>query len=1218
MPLATGSGQSSATAAGRSAAVPRSGSASSSSTINRSRPVPVRRATPSASTSASTSNLANRSKAGTSQNSIGQSTSSPAASSSILATIPKPSFPPSDAFEQISVDNKLLPARLLQLARLYLKCNDNTRGELSNCDFQSACFYAYLALRIEPTSLAARRILASTLLHGAQLFPFGPSSVYSTTASTHNLDSNPSSSASISGAHVAIEVLKEGNEDVFLDIGCARIFAKACTILGKVKEGKEALAWTLKRSAESKRSRTSSSSSDLVDMDATTPRIDSENIEQAFLHCEMGNLAARGNRYDEARTHYLRGKKLDRWSWSSWTGLCDVGSEENISSSFCAETHHPKSFYATQLESRLLSHGYDAETVRKTIEELQGKGEDYFLAEEGGRRKEEEGLPSLQRLGSSNDAAATLRKTNGNGNLTAASTAALPKNFSRPGTRTETASTATAGTKRVRTTTSGSTTSIGTAPRLAPGASQNNKALATSATDSHISKRPAVSSISRGNSQQSAAVTKARSGGTLSAMRTNEQQRPNSSASGSSRGAIDKDIIKPRRSLRSNIAGLDEQQQEKQTEDIKTPANRGTAIATTVPLRRVVPKAAPSSTISGNTAKREDTMTRPPLAAESSNGRITNSIMQTASFEAAKQASLWNSIDREIKNLVQSLAMAYCAVRNHQSRSALILLRKRKALSNVEKSELKRELGRDLPMDSFIGLEDCFRNSVHVQCLIARAYHDLSKHHLAEKHFLHARRLSPTLDAHMDIFSLTLFHLHREVALSRLARELSQLDSNSCVSHIAKGNAFALQREHSLALQSFQRACIAGPHCAYAFTLAGYEAYELGFKERSLSYFRRAINIEKRHWNAFAGLAQIYYESEQLNSAAYYYSRAIAIHKTNPVLWDVYGSVSFAQGKLEEAEEAFERAIQLDKTLAMSHIKMAEVLLVQGQLDHPEQKEKAHQHLLEAVKYAPEEAHVHLMLAHTYMDKGRGSFARIDQGGKKKRNSEGNSEMPTLLPSELQQIGTNNLAGPSNTARALGNSTLPQKYQAEIAKHLCAAIDLDPKYVRYVKSMGEGAKAALRGVVSRFTMEGNGGPDGSTLLMDSSVMLEGQTINSVVDLDGDQVLEDHTALTEELESEGDEEEEEGMQEEGEEEGESDDDEEEQRDENEEDEEDNERVADELEASGSEGVEMLGATYEDSGDYEQDEMATPQRHHPIASSSRTTRRAIDESDVSMSF
>ena len=42
----------------------------------------------------------------------------------------------------------------------------------------------------------------------------------------------------------------------------------------------------------------------------------------------------------------------------------------------------------------------------------------------------------------------------------------------------------------------------------------------------------------------------------------------------------------------------------------------------------------------------------------------------------------------------------------------------------------------------------------------------------AEMHFRRARAMEPYLCMHMDIYSLVLFQLHREVALSALAQDL--------------------------------------------------------------------------------------------------------------------------------------------------------------------------------------------------------------------------------------------------------------------------------------------------------------------------------------------------------------------------------------------------------------------------------------------------------------
>lgn len=1067
-----------------------------------------------------------RPKLASQTSSIASTSQSSQTPNSLLSSIPRPSFPPPDAFDQIALDESLVHARLLQLARFYLRYDDHNDDSMG-CDIHSASLYARLALQTNPTSLAARRILATTLLQGAQPFPFGPSSIHSCPLSLTAKNIAPESSATISGAHAAIEVLKDGAEDVFMDIGCARIFAKACSILGRTKEGKEAMAWTLKQSAERRRVN-SSKGAESDNLTAVLPPALTINEQaEAFVYNDLAALASKSNRYEEAISQYSKAKELDRWNWTAWVGLCDVGSDGDISKMFCEEPHKPSAFYATQLESQLLNHNYDREAVRKTIQELKAKNDAYYTANVGSSMTREEESNSklpLQRTTSNGTVPPALRKPIGN--TPAQMTSSM---FPRAGTR-EDANAASVGTKRVRTTTAGSSNG-GTVPRLATGVGQagkNNPNGGANATDLHASKRPAVTSVrSKGpiSSSQTTTTPVVRTGGTLAAVRTNEQQRPTSSASGSSRGASEKVILKPRRSARVNVAVMDEPEHQQQsivnTQQKSLGVSRPGGTATNGQVRRPAPRSVPSTqsvTDVENSAKKLPS-TQGVTSETSASNKVLVNVMQTASFESARQAAVWNAVDQRIKELLQSLGMAYFAVKNFQSKSALILLRRKRDLISTEKIELKKEWQIDLK--NFTGLEDCYRNSVDVQCLIARAYHDMSRFPLAEKHFLHARRLSPTLDHHMDIFTLTLFHLQREVALSRLARELSNLDSNSSVSHLARGNAFALQREHSLALQSFQRACLAAPNWAYAFTLAGYEAFELGFKDRSVRYFRQAINVERRHWNAFAGLGRVYFESEHYTSSEYYYRRAINIHKTNPLLWDVYGSVLSAQEKFQEAEDAFEQAILLDPSLAMSHIKMAEVLLLQGE-SQPEKRQRAHEHLLEAVKHAPEEAHVHLMLAHTYMEKGKGSFARIDQGGNKRRMSNSNGAgMQILLPSELQQLGATGVSGPSSTARAIGNSKIPNEYQSEIAHHLCAAVDLDPRYVRYVKAMGEGAKAALRGIVSRFMMDGNAGPDGSTLLIDSSALMEGQTIDSMIDLDGDQVLEDVTALTDELGSEGD-------------------------------------------------------------------------------------------------
>jgi hypothetical protein len=124
----------------RPAAIPRSGSASSNgSGINRARPVPLRR-----DTTAIRPKLASQ---GSSSASTSQSAQSAA---SVLHSIPRPSFPPSDAFDKVALDETLIHARLLQLARYYLQQSDQS-DKLATYDLHSASLYARLALQTDPT-----------------------------------------------------------------------------------------------------------------------------------------------------------------------------------------------------------------------------------------------------------------------------------------------------------------------------------------------------------------------------------------------------------------------------------------------------------------------------------------------------------------------------------------------------------------------------------------------------------------------------------------------------------------------------------------------------------------------------------------------------------------------------------------------------------------------------------------------------------------------------------------------------------------------------------------------------------------------------------------------------------------------------------------------------------------------------------------------------------
>lgn len=640
----------------------------------------------------------------------------------------------------------------------------------------------------------------------------------------------------------------------------------------------------------------------------------------------------------------------------------------------------------------------------------------------------------------------------------------------RPGTRTAGAVPGVVGSKRLRTETQANGTTVKARQAINPTA-------------------PAPAPVKKMGESGKAGVTAASATttkppgtfGTLSTAKQNEQRPPSVASTSSIRtaGTIDKDVNKPRRSPRvmtgasssanrtrpvmapgaakRPVTGQQTSAVRPTTTTATAAATRPTGIATT---SRILPGAKTRPPISSSVS--EPTAGRQPQSQQQRRKLAVDlellERIQAAVYEAAelaiKESSSWRIADGQVKELFLTFAGAYKAIRSFRGRYAIALLRPKGPMSPSVKEDLIKELhltNASMP-PVYSGLDESIRNSFHVHCLIARAYHDTSRYHLAEKHFAHAAKLSPSLSAHMDICSLTLFHLHREVELSTLAQRLMRLDESSCVAHLAQGNAFALQHEHRLALKCFRRAACAAPEYAYAYTLAGYEALELGKLDEALEYFQRALSYERRHWNAYAGLAHAFASENQHSLALHYYSKALNINEQNAALWDLRARTLMSLGRLDEAQGALQQALKIDFSGAATHAKLAENYLLQADKLEGSMAERkrdlAHKHLLFAVQYAPQEAELHLLLAKSYMRKGGGEFAPVEAG--------------------KSSSGGDHAGGNRQMVRAVGNPTLPTAYQDAVSHHLCVAVEIEPRLLRQVKAMGEGVRASLRGAASRL------------------------------------------------------------------------------------------------------------------------------------------------------
>ncbi|XP_075702593.1 cell division cycle protein 27 homolog isoform X3 [Rhinoderma darwinii] len=217
-------------------------------------------------------------------------------------------------------------------------------------------------------------------------------------------------------------------------------------------------------------------------------------------------------------------------------------------------------------------------------------------------------------------------------------------------------------------------------------------------------------------------------------------------------------------------------------------------------------------------------------------------------------------------------------------------------------------------------------NTGWVLCQIGRAYFELAEYLQAERVFSEVRRIENYRVEGMEIYSTTLWHLQKDVALSVLSKDLTDMDKNSPEAWCAAGNCFSLQREHDIAIKFFQRAIQVDPGYAYAFTLLGHEFVLTEELDKALACFRNAIRVNPRHYNAWYGLGMIYYKQEKFSLAEMHFQKALDINPQSSVLLCHIGVVQHALKKSDKALDTLNKAISIDPKNPLCKFHRASIL----------------------------------------------------------------------------------------------------------------------------------------------------------------------------------------------------------------------------------------------------------------------------------------------------
>ncbi|EMS45084.1 Cell division cycle protein 27-like protein B [Triticum urartu] len=231
-------------------------------------------------------------------------------------------------------------------------------------------------------------------------------------------------------------------------------------------------------------------------------------------------------------------------------------------------------------------------------------------------------------------------------------------------------------------------------------------------------------------------------------------------------------------------------------------------------------------------------------------------------------------------------------------------------LSCLFKCQEALEIYRKLPEPQF--------NTGWVLCQVGKAYFELVDYLEADHFFELAHRLSPCTLEGMDIYSTVLYHLNEEMRLSYLAQELISVDRLSPQACAALGNGTNLVYNC--------KSCI-NVTVSTIFVLNANRYSALEDYENSVKFYRCALQVDERHYNAWYGLGVVYLRQEKFEFAEHHFRRAFQINPRSSVLMCYLGMALHALKRDEDALEMMEKAIFSDKKNPLPKYQKALILV---------------------------------------------------------------------------------------------------------------------------------------------------------------------------------------------------------------------------------------------------------------------------------------------------
>ncbi|KAF9623284.1 hypothetical protein IFM89_000773 [Coptis chinensis] len=219
----------------------------------------------------------------------------------------------------------------------------------------------------------------------------------------------------------------------------------------------------------------------------------------------------------------------------------------------------------------------------------------------------------------------------------------------------------------------------------------------------------------------------------------------------------------------------------------------------------------------------------------------------------------------------------------------------------------------------------CFSN--YIQAQIAKAQYSLREFEEVEVIFEDLQRNDPYRIDDMDMYSNVLYAKECCSSLSHLAHKVFLTDKYRPESCCIIGNYYSLKGQHEKSVMYFRRALQLNKNYLSAWTLMGHEYVEMKNTPAAVDAYRRAIDINPCDYRAWYGLGQAYEMMNMPFYALYYFRKSASLQPNDSRLW-----IAMAQCYETEQLRMLEEAIKCYKRAANCNDREAIALHQLGKL----------------------------------------------------------------------------------------------------------------------------------------------------------------------------------------------------------------------------------------------------------------------------------------------